>query len=55
MIDQLRGGRLRTAGLATKLATEAELDGMAATWEQWAQTDGAILGMIQGEIIIRKT
>lgn len=54
MVDQLRQGQLRSIGLSTKLTTDEDLDEMAAAWEKWAQTEGAILGMMHGEILIRK-
>lgn len=54
MVDQLRQGRLRSIGLSTKLSTEEDLDEMAEAWQKWAEAEGAILGMMHGEILIRK-
>lgn len=54
MVDALQKGRLRSVGLSSKLATEDDLQEMAAAWEEWASADGAILGMMQGEILVRK-
>lgn len=54
MVDALTKGRLRSVGLSSKLATEDDLQEMAAAWEEWASADGAILGMLHGEILIRK-
>lgn len=54
MMVYLRGGRIRTAALAMKLATEDELEEMAVAWEEWTKRDDAMLSMMQGEIIIEK-
>ncbi|KAK2602698.1 hypothetical protein N8I77_009207 [Diaporthe amygdali] len=54
MVDALQKGRLRSIGLSSKLATEDDLQEMVAAWEEWASADGAILGMMQGEILVRK-
>lgn len=54
MVDALSKGRLRSVGLSSKLATEDDLQEMVAAWEEWASADGAILGMLHGEILIRK-
>lgn len=54
MVDALSKGRLRGVGLSSRLATEDDLKEMAAAWEEWAIADGAILGMLHGEILIRK-
>ncbi|KAL1857539.1 hypothetical protein Daus18300_010297 [Diaporthe australafricana] len=55
MVDALSKGRLRGIGLSSKLATEEDLQEMVAAWEEWATADDAILGMLHGEILIRKT
>lgn len=54
MVDALGKGRLRSVGLSSGFATEDDLQEMAAAWEEWAGADGAILGMLHGEILIRK-
>lgn len=54
MVDALSKGRLRSVGLSSGLATEGDLQEMVAAWEEWAGADGAILGMLHGEILIRK-
>lgn len=54
MVDQLRTGRLRQIGLAAGLATDDDLEEMATAWEEWSESEGAILGMMHGEILIRK-
>ncbi|ROV92766.1 hypothetical protein VMCG_09079 [Cytospora schulzeri] len=54
MVDQLRIGRLREIGLAAGLGTEDDLEEMATAWEEWSESDEAILGMMHGEILIRK-
>lgn len=54
MVEGLSKGRLRSVALSSKLATEEDLQEMAAAWEEWANADGAILGMLHGEILIRK-
>lgn len=54
MMEYLRGGRMRAAALAMKVANEDELEDMALAWEEWINRDDAILSMMQGEIIIEK-
>lgn len=54
MVHELRGGRLREVGLDAKVATEEDLEEMATAWEEWAENEEAILGMMHGEILIRK-
>lgn len=54
MVDALSKGRLRGVGLSSQLATEKDLQEMVSAWEEWAKADGAILGMLQGEILIHK-
>ncbi len=54
MVEQVRGGGLRKAGLELGLASEDGLEEMAKGWEEWMEREDATLGMLQGEIIIRK-
>lgn len=54
MVDVLTKGRLRSIGLSSQLATEDDLQEMVSAWEEWAKADDAVLGMLQGEILIRK-
>ncbi|KAK7739672.1 hypothetical protein SLS53_005639 [Cytospora paraplurivora] len=54
MVLELRGGRLREVGLDAKFATEEDLEEMATAWEEWAENEDAILGMMHGEILVRK-
>ena len=54
MAEQVRGGRVRKAGLESGRLTEDELEEMAKAWEEWQDRDDAILGMMQGEILIQK-
>ena len=54
MAQQVRGGRIRKAGLESGLVTENDLEAMAKAWEEWKEKDDAILGMIQGKILVQK-
>jgi hypothetical protein len=54
MVNFVRGGRIRKAGLESGLATEHGLEEMAKAWEEWKKRDDATLGMLHGEIIIQK-
>jgi hypothetical protein len=54
MVERIRGGRIRKAGLESSLTTENDLEEMAKAWEEWEERDDASLGMIHREIIIQK-
>lgn len=57
MAERVRGSaaaRVRKVALESGLATEGDLEEMAKAWEEWEERDDANLGMLQGEIIIRK-
>ncbi|KAK6354635.1 hypothetical protein TWF696_003775 [Orbilia brochopaga] len=54
LCDQLRRGSLREKALKFGLGTENDFEEMAKTWEEWAETDDAILAMLQGEILVQK-
>lgn len=54
MLDAMQHGRLRSVGLQAKLVTEDDLEEMIGAWKEWLKADGAILGMMHGEILIRK-
>lgn len=54
IIDQIKGGRMRGAGLNAKLTTENELDQMVKAWEEWADREDSTLAMMSGEILIQK-
>ncbi|CAM1501186.1 Fc.00g103480.m01.CDS01 [Cosmosporella sp. VM-42] len=54
MAERLRTGHMRGKSLELGIATEAEISQMADAWEEWAGTDDASLGIMNGEIIIQK-
>lgn len=54
MGDLLRGGRLREVAISALKTTETELEEMATAYEEWLERDDAIVGMMQGEILIQK-
>ena len=54
MAERLRTGQIRGKSLELGIATEAEIDQMAESWEQWSNTEDAGLGIMNGEVIIQK-
>lgn len=55
MIQRLRDGPMRSRALELGIATEDELDQMVKGWEEWIVTDDATLGLMNGEVIVKKT
>jgi hypothetical protein len=54
MAERSRQGQARVKAIELGLATEEEMDEMATSWEEWSETDGASLGIMNGELIIKK-
>jgi 2-polyprenyl-3-methyl-5-hydroxy-6-metoxy-1,4-benzoquinol methylase len=52
--DRILGGEMRKQALELGLATEAEMDEMGAEWQRWIDAEDAMLGLILGQIIVRK-
>lgn len=45
---------MRAKALELKIATEGEIDLMIKAWEDWQAMEDAVLGVVNGEAIIRK-
>ncbi|SPQ26431.1 e0457765-177d-4f87-a10c-ad29bd81645c [Thermothielavioides terrestris] len=54
MIGRLKEGPMRSKALETGLATEEEIEEMVKAWEEWIRTDSATLGIMNGEVVIKK-
>jgi hypothetical protein len=54
MIERLRTGQMRAKGIEMGITTEEDIDEMIKGWEQWIETDDATLGIMNGEVIVRK-
>lgn len=55
MVERIRHGGMRKKGVEIGLiTTDEQVEETAAAWEEWALRDDATLGMMHGEIIIRK-
>jgi hypothetical protein len=55
MIERLRSGQMRDKALEMRIATEEEIEGMIRGWEEWIETDDATLGIMNGEVVVRRT
>ena len=54
MIERLRNGPMRVKALELGFASEKGIDEMIEAWQKWMVTDDAVLGLMNGEAIIRK-
>jgi hypothetical protein len=54
MASRLREGGIRKKAIDMGIATEADIDEMAAAWEEWIKTPDAVHGSMHGEILITK-
>ncbi|GAB1319725.1 Methyltransferase-UbiE family protein [Madurella fahalii] len=54
MIQRLLDGPLRSKALELGIVTEGDLDWMVKGWEEWIVTGDATLGLMNGEVIVRK-
>ncbi|MFR9730419.1 methyltransferase domain-containing protein [Saccharopolyspora sp. MS10] len=52
--DRVRESGFADQALARELATEAELDRMAAAWREWARSEAAWFAVLNGEIRCRR-
>lgn len=52
--ERCRDGESRKRNIALGLATEEEYEKMATAWEQWIAAEDGSLGIMNGELIIRK-
>ena len=46
---------MRTQGLEMGFNTEKELDDMVAAWGDWIEADDAMLGIMNGQVIVSKS
>lgn len=54
MISRLRTGQMRDKGLEMGITTVEDIEEMIKAWEEWIQTEGATLGLMNGEVIVKK-
>jgi hypothetical protein len=54
MIERLRTGQMREKGIEMGLTTEEGIEEMIKAWEEWIETDDATLGIMNGEVIVKK-
>lgn len=54
MRERLIGGHTRRKSLELGISTESELDEMAQAWQDWAGTDDATFGLVNGQVLIEK-
>ncbi|KAK1775999.1 hypothetical protein QBC45DRAFT_395583 [Copromyces sp. CBS 386.78] len=54
MIERLRTGHMRTKGLELGLTTEEAVEEMIEGWKEWMIREDATLGIVNGEVIVRK-
>ncbi|EMC91084.1 hypothetical protein BAUCODRAFT_80451 [Baudoinia panamericana UAMH 10762] len=54
MLERIKHGGMRTMALQHNLATESDMDEMARDWEAWIAAEDGVLGLMHGEILIRK-
>ncbi|KAK4034484.1 S-adenosyl-L-methionine-dependent methyltransferase [Parachaetomium inaequale] len=54
MVERLRTGQMREKGIELGLTTEEGIEEMIKAWEGWIETDDATLGIMNGEVIVKK-
>ncbi|KAL2128195.1 hypothetical protein VTI74DRAFT_9531 [Chaetomium olivicolor] len=54
MIERLRSGQMREKGMELGLTTEEGVEEMIKAWEEWIETPDATLGIMNGEVIVKK-
>lgn len=54
MIDRLRTGQMRDKGFELGLVTERGIEEMIRAWEDWMAADDATMGIMNGEVIVKK-
>jgi hypothetical protein len=54
MIERLKTGQMRSKGIEMGFTTEEKIEEMIKAWQEWIETEDATLGIVNGEIIIKK-
>lgn len=54
MRQRVQEGPMRKRSLELGFATEEQMDAMATAWEKWIEVDDSSLGIMNGEVIVRK-
>lgn len=54
MIERLKTSQMKTKGIELGIVTEEGVGEMIEAWEQWIETNEATLGIMNGEVIIKK-
>ncbi|KAK3354698.1 hypothetical protein B0H65DRAFT_544001 [Neurospora tetraspora] len=54
MIERLRTGQMRGRGIELGLTTEEGVEEIVKGWEEWMERGDATLGIVNGEVIVRK-
>ncbi|KAK4142679.1 S-adenosyl-L-methionine-dependent methyltransferase [Dichotomopilus funicola] len=54
MIERLKTSQMRSKGIELGIVTEEGVGEMIKAWEQWIENDEATLGIMNGEVIIKK-
>ncbi|CCC11148.1 hypothetical protein SMACR_03852 [Sordaria macrospora] len=54
MIERLRTGQMRQKGIELGLTTEEGVEEMVEGWKRWIEREDAMLGIVNGEVIVRK-
>lgn len=54
MIERLRTGQMRKKGIELGLTTEETVEEMVKGWKEWMERGDATLGIVNGEVIVRK-
>ncbi|EAQ84443.1 hypothetical protein CHGG_08457 [Chaetomium globosum CBS 148.51] len=54
MISRLQTGQMRDKGLEMGITTVQDIEDMIKAWREWIRTEGATLGLMNGEVIVKK-
>ncbi|EGO53999.1 hypothetical protein NEUTE1DRAFT_124374 [Neurospora tetrasperma FGSC 2508] len=54
MIERLRTGQMRQRGIEVGLTTEEDIEEMVKGWREWMERGDATLGIVNGEVIVKK-
>ncbi|KAH6617549.1 S-adenosyl-L-methionine-dependent methyltransferase [Chaetomium tenue] len=54
MISRLQSGQMRDKGLEMGITTVEDIEDMIKAWREWIETEGATLGLMNGEVIVKK-
>ncbi|KAK3897061.1 methyltransferase [Staphylotrichum tortipilum] len=54
MVERLREGQVRGKGIELGLVTEEGVEEMVKAWEEWMGREEAVLGIVNGEVVVRK-